>query len=120
MRQRKINDEHPNADEDEHSGKSDSFRDRADDQSRRDDREHQLIHRENVLRNPEGVIAVWLGIDSPKKCKLQSTDEWRAARKNERIADRPPNNRDQSCDAETLRQNRQHVFLPDKSAVKKR
>ena len=74
--ERKINDEHPDADEDEDGDESDSFSNRTDDQGRRDDRKHQLIHRENVLRNPKGVIAVGLGVDSAKKRKLQSADEW--------------------------------------------
>jgi hypothetical protein len=47
--ERKINDEHPNTHEDQNGRKSDSFGDRTDDQRRCDDREHQLIHRENIL-----------------------------------------------------------------------
>ena len=118
--ERKINDEHPNADEDKDGGESDSFGDRADNQSRRDDCKHQLIHRENVLRNPKGVIAVGLRVDSAKKCKLQPADERRTARKNERIADGPPKNCHQSRDAETLRQDREHIFLPNQPTVKQR
>src|SRR5260370_17925295 len=55
-----------------------------------------------------------------KNANFHPADEWRAARKNERIADCPPENRDQARDTETLRQDRQHIFLPDQPTVKQR
>ena len=120
VRDWEINGEHPNRDEEHDGGESYSLRHRADDQRRRDDREHELIHRENIVRDPVGIIAVRLRIDSAQKCEFQSAEKGRAARENERISDRPPKNRHQSGDAETLREDRQHIFAADQTAIKKR
>src|SRR5207302_7083862 len=63
--------------------------------------------------------AVRLRIDPAKKSELQSADDRAAASKNKRVTDRPPKNRHQSRDAETLGEDRQHIFLPDEPAIKK-
>ena len=79
VRDREIDDEHPDADEHKNCGKFHPFSHRADDQSRRDDREHQLIHREDILRDPVGIVGVRSRIDPVQKRKLQSADEGRPA-----------------------------------------
>src|SRR5205814_1820037 len=52
-----------------------TFRDRANDQCRRDNREHELIHREDILRNPIGIIAVRMRIHAAEKSELQSAEK---------------------------------------------
>ncbi len=59
---REINGEHPHRDKNKHGREFHPLRDRADDQCWCDDREHQLIHREDILRNPVRIIAVRVGI----------------------------------------------------------
>jgi len=70
------------------------------------------------LRDPVGIIAVRVRIDTAEKSEFQSADKRRAVRKNERITHRPPKNRNQAGNAETLRQDRQDVFCADEAAVK--
>ena len=66
------------------------------------------------------IIAVRLRINAAEKSKLQSAKKWRAIGKNEGITDRPPEDRHQAGNTETLRQDRQDVFRADKTAVKQR
>ena len=47
--QREVNNEHPDRDEQHHGGEFHTFCDGTDNQSRSDDREHQLIHRKDSL-----------------------------------------------------------------------
>ena len=65
--EREINDEHPERDEQQDRGELHAFGDGADDQRRSDDREHQLIHGEHVVRNPGGVIGVGIRIHALEK-----------------------------------------------------
>src|SRR5258705_4772869 len=103
MRDREINSEHPDGDEHHDSRKFYALGDRADDQSRSNDRKHELIHREDVMRNPVGIITVRLGRYSTQEREFDSAQKWRATREDERISDRPPQNRNQPGDAEPLR-----------------
>src|SRR5207248_10117903 len=48
-----IDEEHPERDESEDSGKLYSFRHGADDESGCNDSKHQLVHGEDVMRDPE-------------------------------------------------------------------
>jgi hypothetical protein len=72
-----VDREHPDRDENEHRRKFHSLRNRADDQCRRNDREHELIHGEDILRNPIGIIAVRLRIDPAKKREFEAAKKRR-------------------------------------------
>ena len=58
MSEREVDDEHPRADKKKQGGEFNSFRDRPDDQCGSDDGKHHLVHAENILGNPVGVIGV--------------------------------------------------------------
>ena len=116
----KIHGKHPHADENKHGCKFHPLRNCADDQRRRNDGKHQLIHRKDILRDPVRVIIVRSRADAVQKSKFESADERRPTRKNERIAHDPPKDRHQACDAETLGQNRQDVLRADEPAIKER
>src|SRR5207237_202714 len=58
MCDREIDAKHPYAYENEHGRKFHSLGDSTNDQRRRDNREHQLIHREDILRSPIGIVRV--------------------------------------------------------------
>ena len=75
VRDREIDHEHPGSDESEHGGEFHSLSDRSNDQCGRDDREHKLIHGEDILRHPVGVIAVRVRIDTVEKSKFQSAEK---------------------------------------------
>ena len=55
---RKIDQEHPEPDEDQNSGKLYSFRHGPYDESGCNDGKHQLVHGKDVMRNPERVVSV--------------------------------------------------------------
>src|SRR5439155_26386903 len=59
-------------------------------------------------------------IDVVEKDESKSAEKRRTAREHERITRRPPKDRDQPGDTETLRQDRQYIFCANKTAIKKR
>src|SRR4051812_36391719 len=69
-----INDEHPNRYEEQDGGKLHAFGYRTDDQRWCDDREHQLVHRKDVVRNPVGISPVWIGADIFKKTPTEISE----------------------------------------------
>src|SRR5207249_2624307 len=111
VREREINGEHPEGDKDGHGRVTHPLRDRANDQRWGNDREHQLIHRENILRNPIGIITVRSRIDATKKGELKSAEKGRAVGKHEGVTDRTPENRGEYRDAKTLGQDRIDILL---------
>ncbi len=60
----------------------------ADDQSRGDDGEHQLVHRKDVMRHPGRIIAVRTRIDPVQKRKPEAAQEPGAAVKDQAVAGR--------------------------------
>jgi len=71
------------------------------------------------VRNPVGVVGIGDGGDTTQKCELGSSEEGTAVGKNERVTDRPPQNRDQACDTKALCQNREDILLANEATVKK-
>src|ERR1041384_6121784 len=59
-----IDDKHPEGHEETDGGKLHALGDGADDQGGGNDREHELIHGKDVLRNPVGIVGVGAGIDA--------------------------------------------------------
>ena len=57
-----------------------------------DDGKHELVHAENILRNPIGVIGVRGRRHPPKKCELQAPKKGtlQVSPENEAIPRRPP------------------------------
>ena len=104
MSEGEVDDEHPRADKKKQGGEFNSFRDRPDDQCRSDDGEHHLIHAENILGNPVGVIGVRSRCHSLQEGELQPAEDRavKAFSKNQTVAHRPPENGDQPGDSLAL------------------
>ena len=124
--QREINQQHPQGHEEQDGRKLHAFGDGADNQGGRDDREHQLVHREDVMRNPVGIIGVGRGGHAPEQGELGAAEK--AAQKtraetlpeNKAVAKRPPENGDEPGEAEALGQHREDVLAADQAAIEKR
>ena len=117
--QREVDDEHPDRDEEQNRGELHALGDRADDQRRGDDREHHLIHRKHVLRNPVGVIGIGRAGDALKK-KVFRPPEKRtveALAENKAVAKRPPHDGDQARNTETLGEHGEDVLPANEAAV---
>ena len=117
--QREVDDEHPDRDEEQNRGELHAFGDRADDQRRGDDREHHLIHRKHVLRNPVGVIGVGRAGDALQE-KVFGAAEKRtveALAENKAVAKRPPHDGDQARDTETLGEHGEDILPANEAAV---
>ena len=117
--EREVHQKHP-AEHEQHQGAElHPFGDRADDQSRRDDREHQLEHREDVLRNPGRVVGVRHRIDAREHRELGPAEEGITRSESEAVADCPPEDRHHAGHPQALRHHAQHVFAADQTAVEK-
>ena len=122
VREREVDQKHPAGHEENHGGEFHALGDRTHDQGGRDDREHHLIHREYILRNPEGVVRVRRAIDAFQKEEFRATEE-RAVEtlpENQAVTKRPPQDGDEAGQAQTLRHDRQDVLRADQAAVKER
>jgi hypothetical protein len=97
-----VNDEHPQRHEKEDGGEFHAFGDGANDQSGCDDGEHQLVHGENVLRDPAGIIAVRAGIDVVEKCEVKIAQEGVASVENQTVTANVPQDGDQTGDQHAL------------------
>ena len=122
--QREVDDEHPQHDEGHDGRVLHALGDRADDQGRRDDREHQLVHREHVLRHP--VRRSRRSARSRRPCKNancrapEDAAERAALAEHEAVADQPPQDGDDAGAAEALRHDRQDVLATHEAAVEQR
>ena len=119
--QREINHEHPDSDEKHDGAELHAFRDRPDDQRRRDDGEHQLIHRKYILRNPVGIIGVGHAIDALEEEIFRSTEKRtvEALAENQAVAESPPEDRDQTGATQALRHDGKDVLRADEATVEK-
>ena len=90
--EREVDDDHPEPDEQEDGAELHAFGDGAEDQRGGDDREHHLVHRKDVVRNPVGVVGVGRGADALEKQEFEAADEGAAGAfaEDEAVAKRPP------------------------------
>ena len=119
---REVDQKHPEGDEKHQRPIFHSFGDRAHDECRRDDREHQLVHRIDILRDPVPVVRVRGGDYSRQEEIFRSAVERtiEAFAEDQAITEGPPENRHQPGDAKALSEDRQNVFSSDQAAVKQR
>ena len=119
--QGKVDNEHPRTGEKKNGGKLHPLCHRTNQHDRRDNREHELVHAENVLGNPIGVIGVWGRRYAPKERELQPAQKGalKTFPENETISSRPPKNRYQSGDSQTLGHDRKNIFRTNQAPVKK-
>jgi len=121
-----VDDKHPEADEEEHGAEADALGDGADDEGRGDDGEHQLVHRKDVVGDPVGVIGIRGGADILEKGVAEVAEHGgagpqagpgHAGSEDEAVADGPPEDGDQGCDAEALGEDGKNILAPDQAAV---
>ena len=87
----------------------------------RDDGEHQLVHREHVLRDPVRRSRCWAPAPTPlSNANLRPPRKGEPRREGEAVADSPPEDGDEAGAAEALGQHRQHVLAADQAAVEQR
>ena len=117
--QREVDDDHPDRDEEQNRGELHAFGDRADDQRRSDDREHHLVHRKHILRNPVGVVGVGRAGDAFQEEKLRAAEERtvEALAEDQAVAERPPHDGDEAGDTQALGEDGEDVLLADETAV---
>ncbi len=118
--EREVDEDHPPHDERHDRGVFHSLGDGAHDERRRDDREHELVHREDALRHPGAVVGVRRGADAVQERVLQPAQHRRAAREDHAVAEEPPEDRHDARAAEALRHHRQHVLPANEPAVEQR
>ena len=120
--EREVDHEHPDRDEGQDGREFHALGDGAHDQGGRDDREHQLVHREDVLRDPVGVVGVGRGRDVLEEEVFRAPQE-RAVEigaEDQAVTKGPPEDRDETGDAQALGEHRQHVLLADQATVEER
>ena len=101
---RKIDDDHPSHTKDQQSTESHPLGDGAHDQCRGDDREHHLIHGEDIVGDPWAVVGIGVGIDSREPRPLETTKPRRPGGKTDRIAKGPPHHPHYTRQSQALRQ----------------
>jgi len=117
VREREVDQEHPEENEQEDGLEPDAFGHGPEDQRWRDDREHQLVHGEDVLRYPVGVIRVRCGSHSVKERLAQTSDQSVSAVEHQRVPDGPPEDGHHPRDAEALGDDGQDVLGTNQAAV---
>ena len=92
VRQREVNEKHPQGDEGHDRRELHPLGNRPDDERRGDDREHELVHGEHVFRHPEGVIGIRRA-GHPAQEEMLAATQVRAVEvlaEDEAVAHRPP------------------------------
>ena len=119
VRHRNVDHERPQDHEQHHGGELHSLGKRAGDQSRSDDREHQLEGHEALLRDRRGVVGVRSRADAAQERIAETADEPVPRVKSEAVAHQAPHDRDDRHHREALHHRRQNVLLADQAAVEK-
>src|SRR5436190_16114726 len=106
----KVNDKHPQRHEYANRCELHAFGDGSDDQRGSNNREHQLIHGEYVLRNPGRIIRVRRGIDTFEKSKAKAPKDLSAVMKDQAVSTNIPKDGYKPCDEEALRHDGKDVL----------
>ena len=116
---RDVNYEHPDKDERHDCGEFHALSGGAYYKGGGDDREHQLIHRENVLGDPVAVIGVRSTGYSLEEEEFGSAYERRveAFSENQTVANGPPEHCDHSGASKALSQHAEDVLFPHQAAI---
>ena len=120
VRHRKIHDQRPQGGEQQHPRKFHPLGERARNQSRSDDREHQLINHEGLLRNGRRIIRIRRSTHPVQPRELPAPHERIPFAEGHAVPDREPDHRHHGHQDEAVHHGRQNVFAPDESAVKQR
>jgi hypothetical protein len=88
-------------------------------EQRGDDREHQLVHHESLLRNGTRIIRIRCASHAVQKQIAQIADEQRPLAEGQAISRNRPNYGDHCHHDETLHHGGEHILFPDQPAVKK-
>ena len=106
--------------EQQHGAEFHALRERAGDQRRRDDGEHELIDHVGLLRNGGGVIGIGRRADAVQEQVAQVADERRAFAERQAVADHGPQHGDHRHQDEAVHHGAEHVLAPHQAAVKQR
>ncbi len=126
MRNRCVDQQRPRRHEQQHRGKAHALGEGAGYQGRRDDRERQLEHREDGLRDRRrevvhgdqtGELVV---ADRPEKQRRSVAHPGRARHERDRITSNKPDHRDDRANHEGLRHRCKNVLLSDHARIEER
>ena len=125
VRHRHVDAQRPQRHEHEHRGELDALGERAGDQRRRDDREHELEHHEDGFGDGRREVAdrhlAALGVEQAfEREARRAAEPRRVFGECQAVADDDPQHGDEAGDRETLRHRRQQVFLAHHAAIEER
>ena len=118
--EREVDDEHPRDEEGHERRVLHPLRDRADDERRRDDREHELVHREDAVRDPRPVVGVRRSADAAEQREPEATQVGGPRVERQAVTHQPPEHGHEARAAEALRHDREHVLASDEATVEER
>ena len=118
--EREVDNKHPDRGEEENRRKFHAFCRGAEDERRGDDREGELEHGPDVIRDPVVARADIAGLHAVEAGLGEVTQEGVPARESEAVAAQEPKNCHQTGDAHRHGENRQHILRADEAAVEKR
>ena len=120
MRHRKVHEQRPERHEQQHGAEFHPLRERAGNQRRGDDGEHQLVNHKGLMRNRARVVCIRRAADAVQEQVSKIADERRSLAKRQAVTHHAPNNRHQSHHDEALHHGGEHVLLAHQPAVKQR
>jgi len=93
---------------------------RAGDQRRRNDREHELVNHVGLFGDGRGIVGIRIQLNASQKQVLKSADKRVAVTERQRIAANRPDHADQHHHREALHHGAQDVLPSHQPAIKQR
>ena len=121
MRQRTVNEQHPQGDHHQHGVEPHPLHHRPDNHRRSDDGEGELIHRKYAVGDPRRIVHIGRGSNTVQKEELAPPEigAVKILPENQAIAHRPPEHGDQTRDTETPSHDRKDVLGAHEPAIEK-
>ncbi len=116
----RVDERAPEEHEDHVGLELDPLRDRAADERRRDDREHELEHHERVVRDRRRESVRLVGHSVQAQPRERAEEPLHVRSEGDRVAVEHPRDRDQGRQEEAVHEGRQHVLPADEPAVEER
>jgi hypothetical protein len=117
VRHREVHEEHPQDGEHHHGAKAHALGERAGNQRRRDDGEHELVDHERLVGNGGGVERVGFGSHAAQEEVAQVADERVARGEHQAVAADRPQQGDDGHHGEALHHGAEHVLLAHQAAI---
>mmetsp|Transcript_43182 Transcript_43182/g.86643 ORF Transcript_43182/g.86643 Transcript_43182/m.86643 type:complete len:227 (+) Transcript_43182:397-1077(+) len=120
VRERAVDKDVPQSNEDEHGPELHPVSERARDKRRRDDGEHEVEKNEERLRNGGFDWVPFSQRDVLKPEATGASEDSRPLRERETVPNCEPENCDEAADGEALHHCREHILHPHKTAIEER